>query len=481
MSIVPGRSPSGVRVAGDEYQHLVAWNETLLAVRPGSDAHSVTVEASDVGNVDDVVVAYRAAPAKYLQVKHAVDARTPVGTMYLTTPSGKRSLLQRFYASWNALMQDDKRPDMRLVTDRETDPADDAMRCLDRHSECLVPDIGRPEARAVREAWAYHLQIDPDELITFLGDLRLMTGRPFSAEVERCETLLWALGMNTGQTARDSAIGFVRDWVQKRERTIDVGALRDAAYDRVGRYADPGALFVVEGIDDDTHPEDADVLVRFVENYVGDDPNLRRAFHNPQDWDAVAQQIEAAAQDLRNRDIHRVIVRGAMRLPTWFLVGAALRHVRGFTVAALQHGDIWASDVAGSSAGLIETRLTERTGGTDLAVAVGIAADPTIGVERFVEEQGINVGRVAVVVPRGGLGPEAIPDGPAAATMAVTIRDELRRLLDHSAADHIHLFLAAPGGLALLLGHRWNALRPTVVYEHLGAGRGYERVWEVPS
>lgn len=53
--------------------------------------------------------------------------------------------------------------------------------------------------------------------------------------------------------------------------------------------------------------------------------------------------------------------------------------------------------------------------------------------------------------------------------------------LDEHPAEHIHLFIAAPGGLALLLGHRWNALRSTTVYEHLGAGRGYMRTLTVSS
>jgi hypothetical protein len=37
----------------------------------------------------------------------------------------------------------------------------------------------------------------------------------------------------------------------------------------------------------------------------------------------------------------------------------------------------------------------------------------------------------------------------------------------------VHLFMSAPNGLALLLGHVWNRLPETVVYEHWGAGRGY--------
>ena len=47
--------------------------------------------------------------------------------------------------------------------------------------------------------------------------------------------------------------------------------------------------------------------------------------------------------------------------------------------------------------------------------------------------------------------------------------------------DKVHLFLAGPGGFALLLGHRWNRVRPTFVYEHLGTGRGYTPAYEIPA
>lgn len=481
MTAVPPRHPSGVRMAGDDYQHLVTWNEVLLALRPDSGAETVTVEAPDAGNLDDVVVAYRARRAKNVQVKHAVNALTPVGTAYLTEPHGRTSLLQRFHRSWNLLQRGGQRPELRLVTDREIDPTDEAMRCLDRHSELLVPEMAGLRAGAARDAWARHLGVDEDALLDFLADLRFMTGRPFAAEAERADSLMWALGLATGQSALDSALGFVRDWVQRRERTLSIEKLREEVFERVGQAADRGALLIIEGVDDDDHPEDADVLVRYVERYAEDDPNLRRRLADPSDWQLVAQQLEETAVELRARGRHRVMVRGALRLPVWFAAGAALRHVRGFTVAALQHGSIWASDTAGATAGMVGSTVSAPGLGSELAVAVGVATDPGLGVGPFVERSGLPVGRIAVICPRQGPSNEAIPDSATAAAMAIAIRDEVRRLLEDDPADRIHLFLAAPGGLGLLLGHRWNALRPTSVYEHLGAGRGYELVLDVQS
>jgi hypothetical protein len=50
-------SPSGARLTGDDVQHAVAWHAALRTVVPHAGIRSVTVEAANVGNVDDVVVA----------------------------------------------------------------------------------------------------------------------------------------------------------------------------------------------------------------------------------------------------------------------------------------------------------------------------------------------------------------------------------------------------------------------------------------
>lgn len=481
MREVPSRSPSAARVAGDEYQHLVTWNEVLLALRPGSDVTRITVEAREAGNVDDIVVERGSGPTVYTQVKHAVDAATPVGTTWLTaTPSGARSLLRRFYDSWRTLSAGAGAPEMQLVTDREIDPSDALMRLLDRRTELLVPAIASDstgeDVAKTRAAWASHLEIEESSLLDMLAHLRFRTGRPFNAEFERADSLMWRHGLRTGRHAVDSAIAFVREWVQERWRTLSSDDLRSRVDDRIGRGADPGALLVIEAIDDDLHPEDATERLRWVELYEGDDANRRRQLRDSRDWaSTVGPDLEAAAETLRAAGHRRVLVRGALRLPVWFAAGAALRHVRGFDAAALHHGSIWSSESATGTPLRPEVAVEAVDRGDHLAIALGVATDPASAVRRFIgEETGLPIGQVAQLRPVGGPGPEVVPDGPTAARMAVGWRDAVRDLLEEYPAQHIHLFLSVPGGLALLLGHRWNALRPTTVYEHLGAGSGYE-------
>lgn len=476
MTDVPSRAPTGVRTAGDDYQHLVTWNEVMLALRPTSTARTISVEAPKTYNLDDVVVEYDGEPTKYIQVKHAVDATTPVGTAWLMEPAGKRTLLQKFYDSWSN-MANGEQLYMQLVTDRDADSGDGLMKGLDQHTELLMPvAMGRQRAvTAVRKAWAQHLGIDEEELGRFLTDLRFRTGRTYAAEVERAQSLMYGNGLNTDRNTIDLGIALVRHWVQLRDRKLDIGTLRTMAEERVGtQQEEAGAVLIIDGILHDLHPEDAHERVDFVSRYQQDDPNLRRDLNDDGEWTQVGAEIAEACGRLKAAGHHRVVIRGAMRLPMWFAAGANLRHTEGMSIATIQRGAIWSSSDAEKSRGLCTTTPHRLGLGNDLAVAVGISDDPTNAVLKYVAENGLPAQTVAVVEPARGPGPETIAGSASAASMAVAVRTAIRDLLENAPeTEQIHLFLVTPGGFAALLGHRWNALRPTIVYEHRGMGRGY--------
>ena len=479
-----GRSPSAARIAGDYYQHLVAWNESLEALRSHDDLTAVSVEHPDAGNVDDIVVHRRTGPSLYTQVKHAVDATTPVGQRWLMTPRTSNpvssSVLQKFHRSWRDLITQDQHPELRLITDREIDSNDAVMNRLDRVTERLVPEIQRRRAAEGRALWASHLDIPEDELVEFLGSLRFETGRTIRLQEQRASTLMSAMGLNSDQRAIDSAVGLIRDWVQRRERTLTPDELHNWARQRVGQQTAPGAVVVIEAIDRDPHPGDADERISFVDSYLGDEPFKRRQLRDPSQWPLIGAEIEHAAQRLRSAGTRRVVVRGAMRLPVWFAVGAAFRDVRGFETASLQKEEIWSSEDLTVPATVQADTITLGDG-PGVAVAVGIAADPTSEVSDYIAAGGLSIGSLVSILPDGGPSPAAVPDSPIAAATAVAVRDAVRDFLRTTSVTHIHLFLATPGALALLLGHRWNALRPTTVYEHLGTGNGYAPTFHIPA
>ena len=103
---MPG--PSGARLTGDDVQHAVAWHAALRTLVPHAGVCSVTVEAANAGNVDDVVVAKTTEPDDYVQVKAAVTAERAATIDWLTKPtlSGGPSIVQRFHRAARDLRRD---------------------------------------------------------------------------------------------------------------------------------------------------------------------------------------------------------------------------------------------------------------------------------------------------------------------------------------------------------------------------------------
>lgn len=477
MTDVPSRSPSGVRGEGDDFQHLVTLNEALRAVR-GKGIVAVTVEAADAGNVDDIVLRDGRGSGQYTQVKHAVDGQTPVNTAYLLKPTrkGRASLLQRFRDSWRTLGGGDARPSMRLVTDRDLDPEDPVFKKIDRRSGLLVPDFADRSLDDQRKVWAEHLEMDEDELLALLRDLQFETGRAMRFERELAQVQLAALGLASDQRAMDSAMAFVRGWVQERDRTRNVDELHAALVDRVGRVSDPRGLLIVEAIGDNRAAPQADVALRFVELYDGEGPFTRFRLHDGDDWDRLIwPQLERAADELAGRGRHDVVIDGPMRLPMWFGAGCALRSVLGFQVTMNQNGQLWSSTEFGVSLEL-DVDVVELSDDRRLAVVVSVATDASQ--DGIANAAAVGAGKVLVIAPKGGARNGLVQDPGTATALAEQIRDVVRSRLEPETTQ-ILLHLATSAGLALLLGHRWNRMRPTTPYEHTPAG--YIRTFQIPA
>ncbi|HEX7994456.1 MAG TPA: SAVED domain-containing protein [Streptosporangiaceae bacterium] len=153
--------------------------------------------------------------------------------------------------------------------------------------------------------------------------------------------------------------------------------------------------------------------------------------------------------------------------------------VTGIDLAVDQRGQLWSSAVdydAPAHPAVTEHPLGR---GPDLAVAIAVAADPTDDVREFLEAHTLPIDRLLVLRPAAGAKDNAVPTAAAANALAVGIRDTVRRASKGSPV--IHLFLAGPMGLAMLLGHRWNRVRPTVVYEDTRGPQAYEAEFRVDA
>jgi hypothetical protein len=156
-----------------------------------------------------------------------------------------------------------------------------------------------------------------------------------------------------------------------------------------------------------------------------------------------------------------------MRLPAQFAVGAALPKVRNVELIRRQGTELWKTDTQREP----QPRLREATvvlgQGPDIAVVVGITNDPADDVVAFARTARLPVDTLFVLQPPGNPADDAVHGPGHAIGIVQAVRDAVRHMLRQHPDATIHLFLSCPGALAMFLGHRWNRVARTVIYEDL--------------
>lgn len=484
-------SPSGVRRGGDRFQDLFVWGAALQVVRPESRYSRVEVEITGVGNLDDVILRSAVGSGDVFgQVKWATNASEPLTEEFLlerTMRNGQpvsRSVLQKLYDSYGKVRGNGPAPTLRLITNRALDGAHALLGNVDGRSQLLVPHAAQagPNTDAGRavDAWAQHVGASREELLEMLAALEFHPGRTIPAERDHVRALMVAAGLDDSDAALQHGLDIVAGWVVDGKRVVSAKDINEAIDERGLHMVDPSAILAVQSIDTDPHADEATVALNWVDLFDGDQPSVRIQPRDSADWVRMDRELVEAAATLEAAGWTSTLVRGAMRQATFFRVGTALPAVRQHTLRYLKGGELWSTDTPKTPVAAPQVRHTRLDLGSDLAVAVGLAVDPTDAVAAYLRSQAVPVAELVTVEPAAGADDQAVASAGQAVAYAQQIRDVVRGQLDRRpGAERVHLFLAGPGGLALLLGHRWNRIRPTVVYEHLGPGRGYTPAFTV--
>jgi len=140
----------------------------------------------------------------------------------------------------------------------------------------------------------------------------------------------------------------------------------------------------------------------------------------------------------------------------------------------------WASNARGGSAQLVEIADDTLGDGDELVVCVALRHDPTPDVRDYLTATGIAAGHLYTVTGETGVGPESIIDAAWATSWVTIVQDALIAKVRQTGATHIHVFIAGPAAVALLMGHRWNVLPAVTVYEHQG-GAYYAPTFHFPA
>jgi hypothetical protein len=228
---------------------------------------------------------------------------------------------------------------------------------------------------------------------------------------------------------------------------------------------------------------DADHAIDWVDRFESDSEYTKRRPLSPNTWAQLQADIEAAPGRLP-AGTNAVSVTGSIRLAPAFLVGTTFRMVTGTDLAVLQRGragsQLWSTNDPFETALVPEVSEYEIGQGDEVAVAIAVATEITTDVLEYLREHNLPVGKLIVLAPPSGkVNDGSVPGSTAANALALGIRDHLRRSTRR--VQRMHLFLACPMGLAVLLGNRWNRLCQTVVYEDIKIGDGYEAAFTVEA
>lgn len=179
--------------------------------------------------------------------------------------------------------------------------------------------------------------------------------------------------------------------------------------------------------------------------------------------------LAATAAWARRHGRTRVRLSGSYRISTALALGWSFRAASGFELEIPTRDGAWPTDVrpnGGDAARDWEVRLPSGQVNR-LAVAIGVLRDPSP------EVQG-NVG-VPVAEMMAAFLPTSIRNGDEAQLSVETVKANVLAALRTTGASTIDLFLAGPAAFATALGHRWNALPPTQLFEFLPSERRYVR------
>jgi SMODS-associated and fused to various effectors sensor domain len=493
MMLAPSRAASGARLLGDDVQHLIVWYHAVRTQRADTTVVSLRVEAAEAGNVDDLTMTYSDRPPEYWQVKASVDATSPLTEDWLFAhEKGKLSMLQRLHNSWVKLGgPTGEQPRIVLATTKAIDPSDDVLARRATSDSRIVEVVRNADGRLgeARVRWSAHLGVTEPELIEFLDCLDIRHGQSEREWREKVSDVSHGARVRCDNDGIAVGVQQVRDWVKTPRQTFTPASIGTVIDELRLRVATKRALLVVQALERNPRAEAAHYAIDWVPLFAGDDPRLRRALSDPADASQILDDLAAARDRLRAGGLRHVEVDGPMRLPLWFTIGAQLGGTAGFSVAAAvinrasDRMELWSSSVTPArDAGLsVLPTVTDLEGaeGRPWVVSVNVSMDITEDVETYCASalpKAVHL-RAFVLSP----GPTTIRDAAHAVGLTFELRDRLRVMARVLRPPSIHLFLAMPGAVALILGNAWDRLPITTTYWDMGRPGAYEPATTIVS
>lgn len=486
--------PVRARALGDDYQHRYFWIEACRLYTGQRNVARVGIEMPLLRAFDDVVTTYRAplidahgratVIADHHQLKFHLTRRNRITGADLIDPgfiyASRFSLLER--ANDAVLGPDGEGRRLTLVTPWDVAEDDPLARLIERDGAIDVDELFTGGSRSamgrLRDAWRMRLNgVDDTVLREIASRLRIWPNHQSHLIDRMLDNGLAAAGLE----AIDYSVR-VHPYVALSTRFIADGT-RDHDADGLDQIFRTEGLRLRPAI---VPQEEGEAIgIKSFERFAyaleddADALNLVPNFHGRYkranlDWDRDVAPKVRAFLEARVRSGRRYDLYLDCHLSIAYLAGYELGKVDA-DVAPVDRRTrtAWRATGAGPAGEQLGWREVRVGDGPDLALAVEVTRPVADDVRLYAMEREPSIGRVLVLSPRGGAGPASVRDADHAYSLAADTTLLLERVrTGEERRRPLHVFIAAPVQLAVLMGEEGRAYGPTVTYEYDFDNRG---------
>ena len=220
------------------------------------------------------------------------------------------------------------------------------------------------------------------------------------------------------------------------------------------------------------HTTDAALSVDWSHRFVG----IQNRSATAADW---TDRLLPALDDVRrviqiNAPGRSVLATGLLSLPAATALGNCFMATAGPNLAWAQRmpdqsSQVWSLSTPREQSGFYADTIDGSVASADLAIMVSVNNDVSNAVAASADT--IVPLRAYIQIKRDDSAPSAtLESAGQAADLARIVIDAARQARRHYATSgRVHLFIAAPAGLAMLIGQLLNTLGPVQTYEHIPA------------
>jgi hypothetical protein len=179
----------------------------------------------------------------------------------------------------------------------------------------------------------------------------------------------------------------------------------------------------------------------------------------------MLNELGSARTAIERAGYGAVEVRGHFRLGAAFAIGAELSRTAKFELATRQNGETWGTAGERNQVPLSVSAHDVGQGG-DVAICLSISRDIADDVLSYIKTAALPVAKVLAIAPQAGPGWASLTGAADARGVAEATVLQAGK----AGSPGLHVFLCTPDALALMLGHGWNRVPETQLYEDTNPG-----------